>query len=172
MNHGKAEISVCLSPQTAWKNYLARWSQSFHWSIMFQARRWKFKFTDKGEVRVRMKPLGQKARSYGQEQMVAKLGETYAKREGEEFKRMEAPVRRDSSGCKGSRHFVECEGQDLSLNKYWSDRRYINTMFPFWPLANCWHVCEMCGKSLNSNAACKPDSWWDFSDKDAFGPLL
>lgn len=62
-----------------------------------------------------MKPLGLKAWSCGQKKMVAKLGETYAKREGEECERMEAPVRRDS---KGSRPFVECEGQDLSLNKY------------------------------------------------------
>lgn len=64
------------------------------------------------------KPLGLKAWSCGEKKMVAKLEETYAKREGEECKRMEAPVRRDSSGCKGSRPFVECEGQGLSLNKY------------------------------------------------------
>lgn len=64
------------------------------------------------------KPLGLKAWSCGEKKMVAKLEETYAKGEGEECKRMEAPVRRDSSGCKGSRPFVECEGQDLSLNKY------------------------------------------------------
>lgn len=50
--------------------------------------------------------------------MVAKLEETYAKGEGEQYKRMEAQARMDSSGCKGSRPFVEYEGQDLFLNKY------------------------------------------------------
>lgn len=65
-----------------------------------------------------MKPPGLKAWSWGEKKMVAKLEETYAKREGEECKRMEALVRRDSNGCIGSWPFVECEGQNLSLNKY------------------------------------------------------
>lgn len=63
-----------------------------------------------------MKPLGLKTWSWGEKKMVAKLEETYAEREREEYKRMEAPVRRDSSDCKGSRPFVECDR--LSLNKY------------------------------------------------------
>lgn len=65
-----------------------------------------------------MKSLEVKTWNWGEKKIVAKLEETYAKREGEECKRMEALVRRDSSGCKGSRPSFECEGQGLSLNKY------------------------------------------------------
>lgn len=67
---------------------------------------------------MRKKPLGLKAWSCGEKKIVAKLEETYAKGEGEQYKRMEEQARMDSSGCKGSRPFVEYEGQDLSLNKY------------------------------------------------------
>ena len=45
-----------------------------------------------------MKPLGLKAWSCGEKEMETKLEETYTKREGEERRRMEALVSRESSG--------------------------------------------------------------------------
>lgn len=128
---------------------------------MFQARRWKFKFGDEGEVSVGTKPLGLKAWSCGEKKMVAKLEETYAKREGEECKNGSTGKERQQ-WLQGKQAFgwVWRPGSVLEQILRWLNvhKEHVSPLAVS-KLLYWWHVC---GMSLNCSHACEPDSQWEF----------